>query len=133
VAKLRAALDETGDSSRGVYASDFKPEEVADARKSDAGAVALARKILSLHNRQFKKEREAFDSGARIKTALVGASNGIIKSSDKPTDSPSSGGERQRLRDVTRQMVALVEQQTGNRVPPAALQALIWYPEQELY
>ena len=133
VAKLRAALDETGDSSRGVYASDFKPEEVAAAQKSDAGAVALARKVLSLHNRQFKKEREAFDSGARIKTALVGASNGIIKSSDKPTDSPASGGERQRLRDVTRQMVALVEKQTGNRVPPAALQALVWYPEQELY
>jgi hypothetical protein len=133
VAKLRAALAETGDSSRGVYASDFKPEDVAAAQETDAGAIALARKINSLHNRQFTKERAAFDSGARIKTALVGASNGIIKSADKPTDSPSSGGERQRLRDVTRQMVALVEQQTGNRVPPAALQALIWYPEQELY
>jgi hypothetical protein len=133
VAKLRAALDETGDSSRGVYASDFNRKEVVAARKTDAGAIALARKIHSLHNRQFIKERDAFDSGARIKTALVGASNGIIKSSDKPTDSPSSGGERQRLRDVTRQMVALVEKQTGKRVPPAALQALIWYPEQELY
>jgi hypothetical protein len=30
-------------------------------------------------------------------------------------------------------MVALVEQQIGKRVPPAALQALVWYPEQELY
>jgi hypothetical protein len=30
-------------------------------------------------------------------------------------------------------MVDMVEQQTGKRVPPAALQALIWYPEQELY
>jgi len=133
VAKLRAALVETGDSSRGVYASDFKPEDVATAQETDEGAIALARKIHSLHNRQFIKEREAFNSGARIKTALVGAANGIIKSSDKPTDAPSSGGERQRLRDVTRQMVALVEQQTGNRVPPAALQALVWYPEQELY
>lgn len=133
VAKLRAALAETGDSSRGVYASDFKPEDVAAAQESDVGAIALARKINSLHNRQFTKERAAFDSGARIKTALVGASNGIIKSADKPTDSPSSGGERQQLRDVTRQMVALVEEQTGNRVPPAALQALVWYPEQELY
>jgi hypothetical protein len=133
VAKLRAALNETGDSSRGVYASDFKPEDVAAAQESDVGAIALARKINSLHNRQFTKERAAFDSGARIKTALVGASNGIIKSADKPTDSPSSGGERQRLRDVTRQMVALVEEQTGKRVPPAALQALVWYPEQELY
>ena len=133
VAKLRAALAETGDSSRGIYAADFKPEDVAAAQQTDEGAIALARKIYSLHNRQFIKERAAFDSGARVKTALVGASNGIIKSADKPTDSPSSGGERQRLRDVTRQLVAMVEEQTGKRVPPAALQALIWYPEQELY
>jgi hypothetical protein len=133
VAKLRAALAETGDSSRGIYAADFKPEDVAAAQQTDEGAIALARKIYSLHNRQFSKERAAFDSGARVKTALVNASNGIIKSADKPTDSPSSGGERQRLRDVTRQLVAMVEEQTGKRVPPAALQALIWYPEQELY
>ena len=133
VAKLRAALAETGDSSRGIYAADFKPEDVAAAQQTDEGAIALARKIYSLHNRQFSKERAAFDSGVRVKTALVNASNGIIKSADKPTDSPSSGGERQRLRDVTRQLVAMVEEQTGKRVPPAALQALIWYPEQELY
>ena len=133
VAKLRAALSETGDSNRGVYASDFKPEEVAAAQETDEGAIALARKIYSLHNRQFTKQRAAFDSGARIKTALVGAASSIIKSADKPTDAPGSGGERQRLRDVTRQMVALVEQQAGKRVPPAALQALVWYPEQELY
>ena len=133
VAKLRAALAETGDSSRGIYAADFKPEDVAAAQQTDEGAIALARKIYSLHNRQFIKERAAFDSGARVKTALVGASNGIIKSADKPTDSPSSGGERQRLRDVTRQLVSMVEEQIGKRVPPAALQALIWYPEQELY
>jgi hypothetical protein len=133
VAKLRAALAETGDSNRGIYAADFKPEDVAAAQQTDEGAIALARKIYSLHNRQFIKERAAFDSGARVKTALVGASNGIIKSADKPTDSPSSGGERQRLRDVTRQLVSMVEEQIGKRVPPAALQALIWYPEQELY
>jgi hypothetical protein len=133
VAKLRAALAETGDSSRGVYASDFNRKEVVAARKTDAGAVALARKIYSLHNRQFIKERAAFDSGARIKTALVGASGSIIKSADKPTDAPGSGGQRQLLRSVVREMVDLVEKQTGKRVPPAALQALIWYPEQELY
>jgi len=101
--------------------------------KSDDGAIALARAVNSLHNRQFIKERAKFDSGERKKTALVGAAGAILKSADKPKDSPSSGGERQRLRDVVRQMVALVEKETGKRVPPAALQALIWYPEQELY
>jgi hypothetical protein len=86
-----------------------------------------------LHNRQFIKERAKFDSKERYKTNLVGVAGAILKSADKPTDSPSSGGERQRLRDVVRQMVDLVEKETGKRVPPAALQALIWYPEQELY
>ena len=133
VAKLRAALAETGSSERGVYAADFSPEDVAAAQQSDEGAIALARKVFSLHNRQFIKERAKFDDKTRIKTALVGAAGAIIKSADKPTDSPSSGGERQRLRTVVREMVDLVERQTGKRVPPAALQALIWYPEQELY
>jgi len=133
VAKLRAALAETGPAEIGVYAAQFDPAAVQAAMETDEGAIALARQVSSLHNRQFIKQREAFDSGTRIKTPLVGAAGAILKSADKPTDAPSSGGERQRLRDVTRQMVAMVEQQIGKRVPPAALQALVWYPEQELY
>ena len=133
VAKLRAALAETGPAERGVYGAQFDPAAVKAAMETDEGAIALARQVHSLHNRQFIKERAAFDSGARVKSALVGASDTIIKSADKPTDAPGSGGERQLIRDVVRQMVDMVEEQTGKRVPPAALQALIWYPEQELY
>lgn len=133
VAKLRSAIGETGDSGAGVYAADFDQALVDEAMKSDEGAIALARAVYSLHNRQFIKERAKFDAGERKKTKLVSAATAILKSADKPKDSPSSGGERQRLRDVVRQMVKLVEEQTGKRVPPAALQALIWYPEQELY
>jgi hypothetical protein len=133
VAKLRAALAETGPAERGVYAAQFDPAAVQAAMETDEGAIAMARQVSSLHNRQFIKERAAFDSGTRIKTSLIGAADSIIKSSDKPTDAPGSGGERQLIRDVVRQMVVIVEEQTGKRVPPAALQALIWYPEQELY
>lgn len=133
VANLRSAIAETGDSSKGLFAADFDQALVDEAMKSDDGAIALARAVNSLHNRQFTKERAKFDSKERYKTNLVGAAGTILKSADKPKDSPGGGGERQRLRDVVRQMVALVEAQTGKRVPPAALQALIWYPEQELY
>lgn len=133
VAKLRAALAETGDSSKGLFAADFDPALVDEAMKSDDGAIALARAVNSLHNRQFIKERAKFDSKERYKTNLVGAAGAILKSADKPKDAPKSGGERQRLRDVVRTMVDLVHRETGKRVPPAALQALIWYPEQELY
>ena len=133
VANLRSAIAETGDSSKGLFAANFDKALVDEAMKSDDGAIALARAVNSLHNRQFIKERAKFDSKERYKTNLVGAAGTILKSADKPKDSPGGGGERQRLRDVVRQMVALVEQQIGKRVPPAALQALIWYPEQELY
>ena len=133
VAKLRVALQQTGDVGKGLYAASFDPALVAEAMKTDEGAVALARQVNSLHNRQFIKERDKFDAGTRIKTDLVGAAASILKSADKPKDSPGSGGERQLLRDVVRRMVDKVEKETGKRVPPAALQALIWYPEQELY
>jgi len=133
IAKLRAALEQTGDAGKGLYAASFDPALVAEALKTDEGAVALARQVNSLHNRQFIKERDKFDAGTRIKTDLVGAAASILKSADKPKDSPGSGGERQLLRDVVRRMVDKVEKETGKRVPPAALQALIWYPEQELY
>ena len=133
VAKLRAALQETGDADKGLYAASFDPALVAEAMKTDEGAVALARQVNSLHNRQYINERAKFDAGTRIKTDLVGAAASILKSADKPKDAPKSGGERQLLRDVVRRMVDKVEKETGKRVPPAALQALIWYPEQELY
>jgi len=133
VAKLRAALQQTGDANKGLYAASFDPALVAEAMKTDEGAVALARQVNSLHNRQYINERAKFDAGTRIKTDLVGAAASILKSADKPKDAPKSGGERQLLRDVVRRMVDKVEKETGKRVPPAALQALIWYPEQELY
>ena len=133
VAKLRVALQQTGDADKGLYAASFDPALVDEAMKTDEGAVALARQVNSLHNRQYINERAKFDAGTRIKTDLVGAAASILKSADKPKDAPKSGGERQLLRDVVRRMVDKVEKETGKRVPPAALQALIWYPEQELY
>jgi len=133
VAKLRVALQQTGDVGKGLYAANFDPALVAEAMKTDEGAVAMARQVNSIHNRQYINERAKFDAGTRIKTDLVGAAASILKSADKPKDAPKSGGERQLLRDVVRRMVDKVEKETGKRVPPAALQALIWYPEQELY
>ncbi len=133
VAKFRAALQQTGDAGTGLYAASFDPAMVAEAMQTEEGVVALARQVNSLHNRQYIKERDKFDAGTRVKTDLVGAAASILKSSDKPKDSPKSGGERQLMRDIVRRMVAKVEKETGKRVPPAALQALIWYPEQELY
>jgi hypothetical protein len=131
VRRLRDALKERG--SDGIYAPIFPASARQAARASDEGAVALARLVMSAHNRDYARNRAQFDSGARIKTNLVGASATIIKSMDKPKDAPQNGTERRLLRDVVKRMVTKVQSGHGKRIPPAALQALIWYPEQEFW
>ncbi len=153
--RFLASLDERGDNA--LYADKFDPEMVEAARAQvpqtdtetgeplfdaagepimgpDGDAIeALARAVNKAHQSEFKNRRAEFDAKTRVKSDLVASSDTILKSLDKPRDSPASGIERQYLRDVVRQTVALVEKAYGKRVPPAALQALIWYPEQELY
>lgn len=153
--RFLASLDERGDNA--LFADAFDPEMVEAARAQvpqvdtetgeplldaagepvmgpDGDAIeALARLVNKRHQAEFKARRAEFDAKTRVKSDLVASSDTILKSLDKPRDSPASGGERQDLRDIVRRTVALVEKAYGKRVPPAALQALIWYPEQELY
>jgi len=129
--KFRAALDVDG--SNGVFANQFDQDEVELAKVDDKAAEALARKVKSAHERDYKVNRAGFDDGTREKSKLVAVSETMIKSLDAPKDAPANGSERRNLRDVVRQMVDIVQEKYGKRVPPASLQAVIWYPEQELY
>ena len=129
--KFRDEFDTEGDN--GVFANQFNQEELDLAKIDDKAAEALARKVKSAHERDYKINRAGYDDKTRIKSPLVGASETMIKSLDAPRDAPSNGTERRNLRDVVRQMVDIVEEKYGKRVPPASLQAVIWYPEQELY
>jgi len=131
LAKFRDELDTEG--SNGVFANQFDQDEIELAKVDDAAAEALARKVKSAHERDFKNNRVDYDNGVREKSKLVGASETMIKSLDAPKDAPSNGTERRNLRDIVNQMVDIVEEKYGKRVPPASLQAVIWYPEQELY
>jgi hypothetical protein len=131
LAGFRKALDERG--TNGVYADAFDADVVQRAKEDEGSAVELARAVLKAHEKDYKANRDQFDSGQRVKTKMVNAAATIVQSMDKPRDVPASGGERRLLRDVVRRAVALVEKAHGQRVPPASLQALIWYPEQELY
>ena len=132
LARFREGLRERG-NKRGLYARDFDPEMVAKALVDDDAALALARVVNSVHQKDFRDNRAKFDRGTREKSTIVAASVTMIQSMDKPKDVPSTGTERNHMRDVVTQVVDLVQQHYGTRVPPAALQALIWYPEQELY
>ena len=131
--RFRDAVRVRGRAGEGIFASQFDRELVQRAKTDQDAAVELARKVKKAHEKDYKAHRADYDSGKRAKSEMVLAADTIIQSMDKPRDVPASGGERQLLRDVTRQVVDLVTQHYGQRVPPAALQALIWYPEQELY
>lgn len=131
VKRLRDSLDVQGDN--GVFANQFDPALVEAARTDEGMAIELARQAKKAHERDFKNNRADYDAKTRVKSDLVAASETMLISLEKPKDVPASGGERNLLRDVVRQVVNIVAEQYGQRVPPAALQALIWYPEQELY
>ena len=131
IGKFRNALDVSGNN--GVFANQFEKTDVEAAKTDDDAAEALARKVKSAHERDYKVNRADYNDKTREKSKLVGAAESMINSLDKPRDAPASGSERRNLRDVVRQMVDMVEEKYGKRVPPASLQAAIWYPEQELY
>ena len=133
VDRFRKALTERGAKSKGLYASQFDKDLVQAAKTDDGKLIELAGLVKKAHEKDFKNNRKLFDSKKRIKTELVAAADTILISLEKPKDVPSSGTERNLLRDVMSQVVDIVEANYGSRVPPAAVQALIWYPEQELY
>ena len=117
----------------GVFANQFDQAELDLAAADNDAAIALARKVKKAHERDFKINREGYNDKTRAKSKLVAAAETMIGSLDSPKDAPSSGSERRNLRDVVRQMVDIVAEKYGKRVPPASLQAVVWYPEQELY
>ena len=131
--RLRDSISESG--TNGIYSGQFPPELVAaaaDPNQPDK-AIELATLVTKAHEKDFKVNRAEFDSGERIKTNLVNASATVLSSLSDPNDAPSSGGQRNLLRKVVRDAVALVSSVTGTDITNASFQALIWYPEQYLY
>jgi hypothetical protein len=129
--RFRSRFGINGDN--GIYANQFSREELENAIADEQAMIGLARKVKSLHEKDFKNNRSLFDSGQRVKTDFVKSAENIIKSLDAPKDAPANGTERRLLRDVVRRMREKVANVTGQDIPPASLQAIIWYPEQELY
>jgi len=121
---------------RGIYAEDIDADLVRKALAPNASASsirAFARAVVKAHEKDYQVNRKKYDAKTRQQTEMVRAAKTIVGSIDKPRDSPKSGGERRNLRNIVRQAVAMTNEITGLDVTNAAFQALIWYPEQELY
>ena len=102
-------------------------------RISKEALIAEARKIKSQHEKDYKKYRDDYDDGTRKKSEAVLAAETMIKGLDGTIDTPGAGKDKKALRDITRMAVARFNELTGLDIPPASFQALIWYPEQDLY
>ena len=92
-----------------------------------------AREIKSKHESDYRKYSAEFKSGKREKSEQTLAAENLIKLLDGTNDVPMNGTHRNQLRDITYRAIKKFEEATGVSIEPAAFQALIWYPEQDLY
>jgi len=92
-----------------------------------------AREIKSKHESDYRKYAAEFKSGKRQKSEQTLAAENLIKLLDGTNDLPMNGTHRNQLRDITYRAIKKFEDATGVSIEPAAFQALIWYPEQDLY
>ena len=132
IGRLRGKLMEY-DPAKFAEHSDRLKLAIGRKRISEEAIIAEARKIKSQHEKDYKKYRDAYDDGTREKSEAVLASETMIKGLDGTIDTPGAGKDKKALRDITKMAVARFNELTGLDVPPASFQALIWYPEQDLY
>ena len=92
-----------------------------------------AREAKSQHESDYRKYAAEFKSGKREKSEKTLAAENLIKLLDGTNDVPMNGTHRNQLRDITYRAIQKFEDATGVSIEPAAFQALIWYPEQDLY
>jgi len=88
--------------------------------------------IVAEHESNFRKYREEYDSGVRVKSELVNAAQRLQAGLSGINQSPTSGGQRNWMRNVVAGARALLAE-NGMKMTPADLQAVWWYPEKELY
>ena len=100
--------------------------------KTVKGLDNVADTIASQHERDYTNFRPEYDAGTRVKSNLVKASERWQVGRSGINEQPSSGGDRQWMRSVVNRARAIMEDQ-GRSVTNADLQAILWYPEKDLY
>ncbi len=102
-------------------------------RMSRDALITKAYELKKKHDKDFKDNRKDYDSGKKVKSEATKAANTIVTSLMTLRDTPVTGTERNQLRDIVTKAVSKYNEKTGMEITPAAFQALIWYPEQDLY
>lgn len=100
--------------------------------KDHEGMVKMAEELFSAHERDFKKNRAEYDSGAKTKSEVIYAADRFLQANSGIKDMPASGGQRQHIRDVFEQARQKLKE-VGHDMTIADMQATWWYPEKRLY
>jgi len=80
----------------------------------------------------YRAHKDYVKSGYKAKTDLNKSSKNFVEAQKKVLEQPRTGTERNYMRATVDEALDLLRQQ-GVELDRAALQALIWYPEKELY
>ena len=107
-------------------------------RMSQDELINKAFELIAKHEKDFKANRDLYDlpeghPKRKEKSEATLAAYTIKGSLRDTVDAPASGTERNELRKLVQEAVEKFNAQTGLDIQPAAFQALIWYPEQDLY
>ncbi len=84
------------------------------------------------HEKNYKENADKFKSGKIKKSEIALSAERLVEAYDGLKDMPSSGGDRNWMRDVFRQAQAKLAD-AGHRMSIADMQATWWYPEKKLY
>jgi hypothetical protein len=127
-ARLEAALQDPTSMNPGelqAYGGQAVPKTPQDLL-STADAVAAQ------HERDYTNFRDEFNSGARSKSELTLASEAYHDALNGVNEAPTSGGQRTWMRNVGGRARDILAEQ-GHDLTNADLQAILWYPEKDLY
>jgi hypothetical protein len=96
------------------------------------GLDNIADATVAQHERDYRNFRPEYDSGARKKSELTYASERWQKARSGINEQPSGPGQRTWMRSVVDRARNILSDQ-GRPMTNADLQAIVWYPEKDLY
>jgi len=100
--------------------------------KTEAAMRAKVDEVLTAHEKDFRNNRDQYDSGKKKKSELTFAADRLNEAWNGIKDQPSSGAQRQHMRDVFAEAQAKLAA-AGHNMSTADMQATWWYPEKRLY
>jgi hypothetical protein len=107
-------------------------DEGGRAWKDPQKLTTLAEDIMAKHEKDFKVNRDLYDSKERTKSELTKAADRYLFNQSGINETPKGGGHRDWMRGLVHRARDLLREE-GHDLTPADLQAIWWYPEKRLY